>query len=105
MKFVRSRGVKKNGGKVRTKSHVDQILIEGGRAVGVVLQGGQVIRASKAVVSNASMWDTVRLLPPEHVPTSYQKQVHLYHQCHTVQTTQASCLWLSSPNQADTLTL
>jgi len=69
------RGVKKNGGKVRMKSHVERILIEGGRAVGVLLKDGQVIRASKAVVSNASMWDTIRLLPQEHVPPSYRKQV------------------------------
>lgn len=75
--LVRRRGVKKNGGKVRLRSHVDRILIEGGRAAGVVLKGGQMIRAAKAVVSNASMWDTIGLLPEEHVPPSYRKQARL----------------------------
>jgi phytoene dehydrogenase-like protein len=52
-----------------TNSHVERIIMEGGRAVGVTLRGGGVIRASKAVVSNASVWDTVtKLLPKEHVP-------------------------------------
>jgi hypothetical protein len=55
------RGVKKNGGTVYLNAHVDQIIVEGGRARGVRLKGGDVIRASKAVVSNArcaaQMWD------------------------------------------------
>ena len=64
------RGVtKRAGGRVMTNSHVERIIMEGGRAVGVTLRGGGVIRASKAVVSNASVWDTVtKLLPKEHVP-------------------------------------
>lgn len=82
--FILCRGVKKNGGKVRMKSHVERILIEGGRAVGVLLKDGQVIRASKAVVSNASMWDTIRLLPQEHVPPSYRKQARVPSQPHPI---------------------
>ena len=41
--------------------------MEGDEAVGMTLQkGGRTIRARRAVVSNASVWDTVeRLLPPE----------------------------------------
>ena len=38
-------------GKVLLKSHVDEILVEGGRAVGVRLRSGQTIRAHQAVVS------------------------------------------------------
>ena len=52
-----------------TSSHVERIIMEGGRAVGVELRGGSIIRASKAVVSNASVWDTVnKLLPEGQVP-------------------------------------
>lgn len=40
-----------------------QILVEGGRATGVQLRSGGVIRAHKAVVTNASVWDTQTLLP------------------------------------------
>ena len=43
------------------------VAMEGNEAVGMTLQkGGRTIRARRAVVSNASVWDTVeRLLPPE----------------------------------------
>lgn len=61
------------GGRLLLRAHVDSLLLEGGRAVGVQLrpqpgkqgQGGvEVIRARKAVISNASVWDTQKLLPP-----------------------------------------
>jgi len=44
-------------------SHVEQIQLDGsGRATGVQLRGGAVVRARKAVVSNASVWDTAKLV-------------------------------------------
>ena len=42
------------------RSHVQEILVEGGKAVGVRLRSGAEVRARKAVVSNASVWDTIR---------------------------------------------
>ena len=59
------RGVTKKGkGKIFLNSHVKNILIEDGRAAGVVMRrGGKVIRAKRAVISNASIWDTTKLLP------------------------------------------
>lgn len=39
------------------------------------------MRARKAVVSNASMWDTLKLLPKEEVPKSYQDQIEKTPQC------------------------
>jgi phytoene dehydrogenase-like protein len=58
------RGVTKKGNKVFLNSHVKNILIEDGRATGVVMKrGGKVIRAKRAVISNASIWDTTKLLP------------------------------------------
>lgn len=57
------RGVEKNkAGKVHLNCHVDQILVEDGRAVGVKLQNGKVIKATKAVVSNADPFVTNKLL-------------------------------------------
>lgn len=44
-------------------AHVDKVIVEGGRATGVQLRNGEKIAASKAVVSNASLWDTLPLLP------------------------------------------
>lgn len=53
------RGIEKLGGRVELKSHVQEIVVEGGKAVGVRLKSGAVVRARKAVVSNASIWDTI----------------------------------------------
>ena len=41
----------------------------------------QFIRARKAVVSNASMWDTLKLLPNEVVPKSYRDRIDMTPQC------------------------
>lgn len=59
------RGLEKKGGKLLLKSHVEEILIDNGRAVGVRLRGGKTIKAKKAVVSNASSWDTQPLIPEQ----------------------------------------
>ena len=57
------RGLEKFGGKLQLNAHVDEILVEDGRAVGVRLKNGSVIKARKAVVSNATPFDTVKLMP------------------------------------------
>jgi carotene isomerase len=65
------RGLKRRGGELRLHAHVEQILVEGGRAIGVQLRSGEAIRARRAVVSNAVIWDTLKLLPEGVVPKSY----------------------------------
>jgi phytoene dehydrogenase-like protein len=57
------RGLNKYGGQLLLNSHVEQVSIENNRAVGVRLRNGKEIRANRAVVSNASVWDTLKLLP------------------------------------------
>ena len=59
------RGGAQFGMDISLNTHVDEILIEGGRAVGVRLKNGKVVRARKAVVSNATPFDTVKMLPPQ----------------------------------------
>lgn len=59
------RGLEKKGGKLLYRSHVEEIMIDNGRAVGVRLRGGKTIKAKKAVVSNASSWDTLPLIPEQ----------------------------------------
>jgi prolycopene isomerase len=60
-------GLEKFGGKVRFGTGVEQVLLEDGRAVGVRLEGGEEVRA-RAVVSNATVWDTFdRLVPDERL--------------------------------------
>jgi phytoene dehydrogenase-like protein len=56
------RGVKKYGGDVCMNCHVDEILIENGRAVGVKLSDGRVVHAKQAVVSNADPYVTSKML-------------------------------------------
>lgn len=56
--------------RIALSAHVEKIIVENGRAVGIQLRkGGKRVRARKAVVSNASVWDTLKLLPPESMPT------------------------------------
>jgi phytoene dehydrogenase-like protein len=55
------RGLHKYGGKLLLSSHVDQILGQNKQLLGVRLRGGRQILASKAVVSDASVWDTLIL--------------------------------------------
>lgn len=68
------RGIEKYGGAVQRRSHVEEILVEADRAVGVRLRSGEVIRVKNAVVSNASVWDTLKLLPENAVPRKWQQQ-------------------------------
>ncbi|MGD1850699.1 MAG: phytoene desaturase family protein, partial [Cyanophyceae cyanobacterium] len=68
-----ARGLEKHGGQLQLNAHVEEVWVESGRAVGVVLRGGQRVRATQAVVSNASVWDTLRLLPSNSVPEKFRR--------------------------------
>merc|ERR1719162_2202467 len=61
------RGLEKFGGKIQLNAHVDEIIVENGRAVGVKLKNGNVVKAKKAVVSNATPFDTVKMLGNKQV--------------------------------------
>eukprot|EP00177_Eucheuma_denticulatum_P004321 GFKZ01007848.1.p1 GENE.GFKZ01007848.1~~GFKZ01007848.1.p1 ORF type:complete len:584 (-),score=60.56 GFKZ01007848.1:45-1796(-) len=69
------RGIQRKGGEVRLRSHVKQILVENGVAVGVEMQkGGQKLYAQH-IFSNASLWDTAQhLLPHDAVSRSYRQR-------------------------------
>ncbi|XGB41457.1 MAG: NAD(P)/FAD-dependent oxidoreductase [Nodosilinea sp. LVE1205-7] len=64
------RGLTRHGGELRLRTTVQQIILQGQRAVGVQLSTGEQIRARHAVVSNASGWDTLKLLPDQTAPTA-----------------------------------
>ena len=52
------RGIEQKGGRIFLKSHVDDITIEDGKATGIKLRKkGKQIKATKAVISNLSVWD------------------------------------------------
>ena len=65
------RGLTKNGGEIIYHAHVEQILVEQNQAIGVRLRNGQEIKANQAVVSNASVWDTLSLIPEGVLPKSF----------------------------------
>lgn len=71
------RGLKRHGGQLRLNAPVQQILVKHQRAVGVQLQTGEQLTARHAVVSNASSWDTLKLLPETALSTFPQKRQHL----------------------------
>jgi len=67
------RGLKRWGGILLLGCHIEQILVESGKVVGVRSQTGQILKAP-IVISNASIWDTyTKLLRPEDLPTSYRQ--------------------------------
>lgn len=66
------RGLKKWGGELRLGTHVDQILVQRGRAHGVRLKSGEILAAT-TVISNATLWDTyTHLLQPDDLPTNFR---------------------------------
>jgi phytoene desaturase len=68
-------GLERNGGELVLGREVQKIAVEDGRAVGVVLDGDELIRAS-TVVSNAGAVQTAeRLVGSEHLPPKYLKKL------------------------------
>lgn len=51
------RGVEGKGGKVMLGAHVEQVVVEDGKACGVRLRGGKVIRASRC--AGTRLWRRV----------------------------------------------
>jgi len=66
-------GLEQAGGQIHYKARVTQIVQEQGRAVGVQLASGKVLRA-KRIVSNATRWDTFeKLIPVAQMPTAERR--------------------------------
>jgi phytoene dehydrogenase-like protein len=66
-----ARSIEAKGGEVRLKQAVKRIVVEGGRAVGVELRNGELLRA-RVVLSNLDKPATfLRLLGEEHLPADY----------------------------------
>ncbi|AOX04045.1 carotene isomerase [Moorena producens PAL-8-15-08-1] len=75
------RGLEKHGGQLIVNAHVEEVIVEHNRAVGVRLRGSKEIRARKAVVSNISVWDTLKLLPDSAIPKSYRAKRNATPEC------------------------
>lgn len=57
-----ARAVTENNGSIHVNSHVEKVIVEGGKASGVKLSDGKVLRANQAVVSNADPYMSKRFL-------------------------------------------
>jgi phytoene dehydrogenase-like protein len=75
------RGLERHGGQLMLNAHVEQVLVEGNRAVGVRLRGGKEMRSRRAVVSNASVWDTLKLLPEGALPKRFRDKRQATPEC------------------------
>ncbi len=65
-----------NGGQIRAVHHVEKILVEDGRAVGVRLRDGREWKARLAVVSNTDPYATfVEMIGDEHLPRTFTERV------------------------------
>jgi phytoene dehydrogenase-like protein len=53
------------------KKHVEEIIVEDGEATGVRLKDGRIARAKVAVVSNATIWDTVPMVGRYNLSSVY----------------------------------
>ncbi len=68
------RGIERHGGKLMLATHVDSVIVEGGRARGLKLRRGGEVRARRGVISNATIWDTLRLVPDEAFPKEFRSR-------------------------------
>lgn len=67
--------IRRDGGTVRLGEPVARILVEDGRAAGVVLETGERVSAA-AVISNADVKRTIAgLVPPDALPDEYRRRV------------------------------
>jgi len=68
--------IKDNGGTIRTSSTIKAIKVASGEAKGVVLDGGEEILATKAVVSNLNVKQLfLQMLKSEELPAGFPKKV------------------------------
>lgn len=57
------------GGQLRTGARVERVTVAGGRATGVVVAGGEEVRARRAVLADTHVLDLYQhLVGPEHLP-------------------------------------
>ncbi len=69
------RALERAGGEIRLETPVERILVEGRRAIGVRVAGGEVIRA-RFVVSNADPGMTFgKMMDPAQVPASVKRKL------------------------------
>ncbi len=67
--------IERRGGAVHVKTRVEKILVENGRAAGLRLENGEIVRA-RAIVSNADVKRTFgELVDPKRLPEAFRRRV------------------------------
>jgi phytoene dehydrogenase-like protein len=67
-----------NGARIRTEAPIERILTRGGRATGVVLEGGEEIQARMVVSSLDPHRTFLRLLPPDELPKEFVSGIRAF---------------------------
>jgi beta-carotene ketolase (CrtO type) len=71
-----ARAFETHGGRIVRNAHVDEIVVERGRAVGVRLAGGETVRAREAVVAAISPQRVfLRLIEARHLTPAFRRRV------------------------------
>lgn len=66
------------GAEIRTEAPIEKIIIEGGQACGVVIEGGEEIRANTIASSVDPKVTFQKLIEPEHLAPEFLKQIDRY---------------------------
>ena len=68
------RGLERHGGRLRCSAPVRQVLVNDGRAAGVLLESGEQLHARRGVILNTSPWDSLALLPEASLPSRWRRR-------------------------------
>jgi phytoene dehydrogenase-like protein len=66
------------GAEIRTSAPVSQVLVEGGRATGVVLEGGEEIRAGTVISSADPRRTFLGLVGEKHLPAAFAESIRRF---------------------------
>eukprot|EP00927_Polykrikos_kofoidii_P043216 TRINITY_DN37276_c0_g1_i1.p1 TRINITY_DN37276_c0_g1~~TRINITY_DN37276_c0_g1_i1.p1 ORF type:complete len:646 (-),score=89.29 TRINITY_DN37276_c0_g1_i1:138-2006(-) len=76
--------IERTGGRVLVRKGVEQILVEGGRAAGVVMENGNTIRAPVVISACGAANTWKKLVPEAHVPPGFREKIENIGQSATI---------------------
>ena len=67
--------IEEKGGRIRYKTLVEEIVLEGDRAAGIRLKGGETVRAPYVISNSDARRTYLDMLPASSVPASYRRKL------------------------------
>lgn len=67
--------IRENGGEIRYKTLVEEVILENGRAAGVKVAGGELIRAPFVISNGDAKRLFLKMLPRDALPDTYREKV------------------------------